>query len=182
MIDPVVSNKSDRPGSELDDFMGLVDRYETRITSVVWRFLDDPRDAEEAVQDTFLQAWRHRDEFRSDAAVFSWLYRIATNTALMKLRRRRLHTVGLDELSTRDSSQLAADPLADHPERLNTINNVRLALAELPDHYRVVVILRDVEGHSNAETANLLGLPITTVKAQLHRARSALRNQLHPNQ
>lgn len=162
---------------ELDDFLAVVDRYEQRVAAVAARFLDDPRDVEEAVQDTFVQAWRHRDEFRSDAAVFTWLYRIATNSALMRLRRRRHTTVSLDHVAP---AELADDPLAERPDQLAVIDEVRAALAELPEHHRLAVLLRDVEGWSNAEAAELLGLPVTTVKAHLHRGRAALRRRLGP--
>jgi RNA polymerase sigma-70 factor, ECF subfamily len=168
------------PVSELDDFLVLVQRYEHRLRSVVARLLDDPRDIDEAVQDTFVQAWCHRSEFRSEAAVFTWLYRIATNVALMRLRRRHHATVALDDLDPAQQAALSTDPLADHPDHLTRIAEVRAAIAELPEHYRIVVILRDVEGHSNAEVATLLGLAVTTVKAHLHRGRSALRCRLHP--
>lgn len=187
--DPVTDGKSSDPGwrrpdtngrSELDDFLDLVDRYENRLRSVVARLLDDPRDIDEAVQDTFVQAWRHRSAFRSDSAVFTWLYRIATNTALMRLRRRRIDTRPVDDLPRRDDQALAVDPLEGHAERIDRIDEVRSALAELPEHHRIVVMLRDVEGHTNAEVAELLGLPVTTIKAHLHRGRRHLRRLLNP--
>ncbi len=168
------------PIPDRDTFLELVRVHEGRIGSVVSRFLDDPRDIEEAVQDTFLQAWRHRDQFRNEAAVYTWLYRIATNTALMRLRRRRVHAVGLDRLSGREQVVLAYDPTDDLPASMDTATEVRRALAALPDHHRTIVILRDIEGLSNAEAGDLLGLPVSTVKAQLHRARAALRRSLSP--
>lgn len=167
-----------RPDEALTDFLAVVDQHEQRIASVIARFLDDPRDIEEAVQDTFVQAWRHRAEFRGDAAVFTWLYRIATNTALMRLRRKRLGTVALHEVGGKDLAPLSHDPLDRHADRLAMADRIRSALADLPDHYRIAVLLRDVEGLSNGEVADLLGLPLTTVKAHLHRGRAALRTAL----
>ena len=181
MNDPTEAPRAATLHPELADYLALVDRYEHRVAAVVGRLLDDPRDIEEAVQDTFVQAWRHRERFRSDAAVFTWLYRIATNTALMRLRRQRPTTVDLDGLGPTDAAALSDDPLADHPDRLDTIARVRSALARIPDHYRIVVFLRDVEGYSNAEVAESLGLPVTTVKAHLHRGRAVLRRDLHPS-
>ncbi|MEZ5411067.1 MAG: sigma-70 family RNA polymerase sigma factor [Acidimicrobiales bacterium] len=166
--------------AELDDFLMMVERYQRPVASVVARFLDDPRDVEEAVQDTFVQAWRNRDAFRAEAAVFTWLYRIATNTALMRLRRRSHPTVSLDLPPAAGEPALADDPLADEAERLTRISDVRAALAELPEQQRLVVILRDVDGYGNNEVADLLGLPVTTVKALLHRGRTRLRRRLHP--
>ncbi len=178
--DPPRHHKPEDPSNELQDFGALVQRYEYRVRTVVARFLDDDRDIDEAVQDMFVQAWRHRSEFRSEAAVFTWLYRIASNAALMRLRRHHHPTVTYDDLDPTDHLVLSHDPLDDHSEHLALVDEVRTALAELPEHHRIVVILRDVEGHSNAEVANLLGLPVTTVKAQLHRGRAALRLRLHP--
>lgn len=179
MIDPPRPEPGDR--QELAEFMELVSRHESGVAGVVSRFLDDPRDIEEAVQDTFVQAWRHRQQFRHEAAVFTWLYRIATNTALMRLRRRRLVSLPIDELSGADQQQASHDPLDTHPDQLDEVARVRAALAQLPEHHRLVVLLRDVEGFSNAEVAAQLGLTVTTVKAQLHRGRTALRQALHPN-
>lgn len=143
-----------------------------RLEVVVGRLLPDRRDAEEAVQDTYVQAWRHRDRFRAEAAVSTWLHRIATNTALMRLRRHRPPLVGLDELDP------AHDPLADRADQLCRTERVGSALAALPAHHRRAVVLRDLLGLSNAEAAETLGLPVTTVKAHLHRGRVALRRSL----
>ena len=166
--------------ADLADYAVLVTHYERRIAAVIARLLDDPRDVEEAVQDTFVQAWRHRADFRSEAAVYTWLYRIATNAALMRLRRRRHTTVSFDIAAAVDPTAFANDALTHHADRLTEIDEVRDALADLPEHYRLVVLLRDVDGLSNSEIALRLGLPITTVKAHLHRGRAALRRALNP--
>jgi RNA polymerase sigma-70 factor (ECF subfamily) len=183
MIDPPDPPRSRTPPRErpddLTDLLAVVDQHGQRVASVVGRFLDDARDIEEAVQDTFVQAWRHREDFRADSAVFTWLYRIATNNALMRLRRRQLASVPIDDVTGSDVGRLSSDPLAEHPDTMVTIDRVRRALARLPEHHRIVVILRDVEGLSNAETAEILGLPVTTVKAYLHRGRARLRRSLH---
>jgi RNA polymerase sigma-70 factor, ECF subfamily len=180
VIDPPATDISHSSADDLEDFLAIVERYERRLSAVIARLLDDPRDVEEALQDCFVQAWRHRGDFRSEAAVFTWLYRIATNTALMRLRRRRAQTVAIDDLSAIESQSLSDDPLEGHPELLVLVARVRDALGELSEHQRIIVLLRDVEGLSNAETAAALGLPITTVKAHLHRGRAALRRRLHP--
>src|SRR5579859_5962603 len=82
---------------DVEAFAELVRRYERRVRSVLFRLLDDARDVEEAAQDVFVQAWRHLDSFRSDAAVFTWLYRIAVNEALQRKRRHRLQTTEMEE-------------------------------------------------------------------------------------
>lgn len=180
MTDPPAPAPPPTPRAELDNFLLLVERYQRPVTSVVSRFLDDPRDIEEAVQDTFVQAWRHRETFRAEAAVFTWLYRIATNNALMRLRRRAHPAIGLGSPATAGEPALADDPLAGEAERLSRVDEVRAALAALPDQQRLVVILRDVDGYTNAEVADRLGLPVTTVKALLHRGRTQLRRRLNP--
>lgn len=181
VTDPSSAEPTPMPrAAELDDFLALVDRYQQPIAQVVARLLDDQRDIEEAVQDTFVQAWRHRDAFRAEAAVFTWLYRIATNVALMRLRRRAHSTVSLDQLSIAGDRALADDGMAQQAERLTRIDDVRTALAALPEQQRLVVMLRDVEGYGNTEVADLLGVPVTTVKALLHRGRAQLRRRLHP--
>ena len=127
-----------------------------------------------------MQAWRNLDTFRGDAQVFTWLYRIATNTALMRLRRRRHRTVPLDEL--RDTAALnGADGAGEWVARLDVVDLVRSALASLPAEQRAVVVLRDVEGFSNDEVADILGVALAAVKTRLHRGRAKLRARLHPS-
>ena len=165
---------------EIADFAAFVEEFEPRIAALLSRMLDDPRDVEEATQDTFVQAWRNLDTFRGDAQVFTWLYRIATNTALMRLRRRRHRTVPLDEL--RDTAPLnGADGAGEWVSRLDLVDSVRSALASLPAEQRVVVVLRDVEGFSNDEVAAILGVAVPAVKTRLHRGRTRLRARLHPS-
>ncbi|MGF1600273.1 MAG: RNA polymerase sigma factor [Acidimicrobiales bacterium] len=172
MIDP-----PDPARTSSEEFDLLVRTHHRRVAGVVARLLDDPRDIEEVVQDTFVQAWRHRDRFREEAAVFTWLYRIATNAALMRLRRRRPITVSIDEL---DAAGLGSDdPIARAGDRIDDRAVIRDALAELSDHQRVIVLLRDGEGLSNQEVADTLGMPLAAVKAHLHRGRHALRRRLH---
>ena len=77
-------------GGEVEAFAELVRRHEHRVRAVLYRLLDDERDVEEATQDSFVQAWRNLDRFRGEAAVFTWLYRIAVNEALGRLRRKRV--------------------------------------------------------------------------------------------
>ncbi|MEX2031678.1 MAG: sigma-70 family RNA polymerase sigma factor [Dehalococcoidia bacterium] len=176
---PVVDVLTRRSGWDTVAFAEFVTEFEPRIAAVLSRMLDDPRDAAQATQDTFVQAWRNLDGFRGDAAVFTWLYRIATNTALMRLRRRRHHTVNIDEL--RDTAEPNGTDLAGEVvSRLQVIDAVRTALALLPPDQRVVVALRDIEGFSNDEVADVLDVAVSTVKTRLHRGRARLRSRLHP--
>ncbi len=164
---------------DLDSFAELVRRYEHRVRAVLFRLLDDDRDVEEATQDTFLQAWRNLDRFRGDAAVFTWLYRIAVNEALARLRRKRVQTTDIDELA--ETAPLAADP-AHEPEPAAEAAELHGFLAvcirRLPPDYRAPLVLRDVIGLSNQEVADVLELSVAAAKSRIHRARMQVRAEL----
>jgi RNA polymerase sigma-70 factor (ECF subfamily) len=164
---------------DVDAFAEFVRRYEHRVRGVLFRLLDDDRDVEEATQDAFVQAWRNLHRFRGDAAVFTWLYRIAVNEALARLRRKRLATTDIDDLG--ESVRLAADP-SDEPQRAAEGEELRSFLAEciraLPLEYRAPLVLRDVVGLSNQEVADVLELSVPAAKSRIHRARMQIREAL----
>lgn len=153
---------------DVEAFGELVRRYEHRVGAVLYRLLDDPRDVEEAVQDVFVQAWRSLDRFRGEAALFTWLYRIAVNEALMRRRRR----------------QPALEPLEEEPDTAHDEPDAELRaflvtrLRALPFEYRAPLVLRDVEGLSNQEVADVLGLSLAAAKSRIHRARMQIRTEL----
>src|SRR5919108_489990 len=144
---------------DVEAFADFVRLLERRVRGLLGRLLDDDRDVDEAAQDTFVQAWRHLDRYRGDAAPFTWLYRIAVNEALQRTRRKRLDTQPLedDKLEDRDapgqSGPLPPDLAAENHE-------VREFLAErlsaLPPALRIPVVLRDVEEWSNQEIADAI--------------------------
>jgi RNA polymerase sigma-70 factor, ECF subfamily len=146
------------------------------------------QDAEEAVQDAFWTAIRKIDTFRADAALGSWICRITANAALQRRRRvtRRRHDISLDEiLPAFHENGRYADPIVDWSTELDDRavqselqNALTLALQELPDHYRAVTILHDVEGLSMAELADYLDITVPTAKTRAHRARLLLRRRL----
>ncbi|HET7856750.1 MAG TPA: sigma-70 family RNA polymerase sigma factor [Gaiellaceae bacterium] len=152
---------------DLDAFGELVRAYERRVASVLYRLLDDPRDVEEATQDVFVQAWRNLPRFRGDAQLFTWLYRIAVNEALMRGRRKQPDVQELDE-------RLAAAPDPDPGVRDLLVR----ALAALPFEYRAAVVLRDVEGLTNAEVAEALDISVPAAKSRIHRGRMQVRDAL----
>jgi RNA polymerase sigma-70 factor, ECF subfamily len=164
---------------DVDAFAEFVGRYEHRVRSVLFRLLDDDRDVEEATQDCFVQAWRNLDRFRGDAAPFTWLYRIAVNEALMRLRRKRLPTTDIDE----ELERIAADPEpAQEPHRAAESGELEQFLAarirELEPEYRAPLVLRDVIGLSNQEVADILELSLPAAKSRIHRARMRIREEL----
>jgi RNA polymerase sigma-70 factor, ECF subfamily len=164
---------------DVDAYAELVRTYERRVRGVLARLLDDDRDVEEALQDAFVQAWRSLDRFRGDAAVFTWLYRIAVNEALARLRRKRLQTTPVEEAPER---LLVADDPAVQPEAAAEGAELQRFLAAriraLEPEYRVPLVLRDVAGLSNQEVADVLELSLPAAKSRIHRARMQIRAEL----
>lgn len=155
---------------DLEAFAQLMRTFEQRIRTVLYRLLDDSRDVEEAVQDTFVQAWRHLDRFRGDAAPYTWLYRIAVTEALMRRRRKTLPTSELQEPLVADGG----DAFAAADARTFLVERLR----DLPDDYRTAVVLRDVEGLTNEEVAQVLEISLAAAKSRVHRGRMQLREEL----
>jgi RNA polymerase sigma-70 factor (ECF subfamily) len=169
-------------------FEQLLDRYEDKIFRLAYRFVRNETEAKEILQDTFLSIWRKLDTFKGDAQFSSWLYRVAANAALMRLRAQKRHPeVSTEELpidfldnyghlpaggenwAKRPDDELQSEELRRH---------IQAAVDELPEIYRTVFLIRDVEGLSTEETAEVLQISIPTVKTRLHRARLALRETI----
>ncbi|HSZ83933.1 MAG TPA: sigma-70 family RNA polymerase sigma factor [Polyangia bacterium] len=169
-------------------FETLLGRYEDKVYRLAFRIVRNETDAKEILQETFVSIWRKLDTFKGDSQFGSWVYRIATNAALMRLRSQRRHPeVSTEELpigyldnygqpmpagenwSKRPDDQLQSSELRTH---------IQTAVDALPDIYRTVFIVRDVEGLSTEETAAALGISVPTVKTRLHRARIALRDAI----
>jgi RNA polymerase sigma-70 factor (ECF subfamily) len=171
-------------GGDFDAFSQLVSRLQCHVFAAARRITGREQDAEDVTQQTFLSVLEHLDGFRGESSVATWVSRIATNHALKVLRkRRRLPTSSLDD--DRFKNLPHPEYIAswrDTPEALAERAEVRYlldeALAELDEKYRVVFVLRDVEGLSVRETAEALGLTETAVKVRLLRARLQLRERL----
>ena len=161
------------------------------MRAVALRLLQNPDDADDAVQEAFLSAYRNFSSFRGDAKLTTWLHRIVVNVALGRLRRRKRRA---DAAERSDITDLlprfldngyptrtpepwtqTAEALA---ERAEIREQVRRSIDKLPENYRTVLILRDLEELDTAESARLLEISPGTVKVRLHRARQALRNLL----
>jgi RNA polymerase sigma-70 factor (ECF subfamily) len=165
-------------------FEALVRGHGGRLLSVARRLLGSNEDAEDAVQETFIKAFKAIHTFEERSQLHTWLHRIVVTTSLMKLReRRRRPQASIDELLpsfTTDGHQTTecgewSDALL---ERKETASIVRQAIEMLPEQYRAVLVLRDIEERDTAETAAILGASATVVKVRLHRARQALRTLL----
>jgi len=164
---------------DLVAFEQLVAEYGDRVYGIALRVTGSPADAEEVMQDAFLLAYRSWSAFRGESAPTTWLYRIAVNAALMKVRSRPQ----VELLTERDQGVEVADWTADAAQavlRGELRQQLEQGITRLPEELRVVLILRDVEGLSTAETAAALGDDVTeaAVKSRLHRARVLLRGYL----
>lgn len=165
-------------------FEELVRRYEQKVYNITYRLLGNEEDATEALQDTFLRAYRSISRFKFKSSFYTWLYRIATNVSLTKLRRRKTQeTVSLDEpIKNTDDLKYDIPDSRSTPEQAFEQKRLRErlqeAIAKLPEEYRTVVVMRDLEGLSNEEVSATLGITVPAVKSRLHRGRMALREQL----
>ncbi len=168
-----------------DAFAELVHRHEHRVYSLALGMLHNPADAEDVLQETFISALRGLSTFRGDASFATWLYRIAYNATLMKLRKES-PAFSLDETIEGDENNMpreltdwSHDPV-DAALNAETRAVMDDAIAALPPAARAVFIMRDVDGLSTEETAAALGISVEAVKVRLHRARLALREHLAP--
>jgi RNA polymerase sigma-70 factor (ECF subfamily) len=163
-------------------FGELVRRYQDRLYNTVIRVLNNTEDARDVVQEAFLSAYQSLGSFKGEAQFFTWLYRIAVNTAISHKRKQR---VGLS-LETARSEDAAIEPIdpseASQPsqvlERKEEEYRIQQALNRLSPEHRAVLILKDIEGQKYETMAAILEVPIGTIRSRLHRARSELREVL----
>ncbi len=170
---------------DMDAFSALVKQYDRRVFRMAKQITQNDDDAEDVLQETFLKAYTHLDDFQGNSKFYTWLVRIAVNEALMKLRKRRSdRTVPLDEpIDTGEDEMVREIAVWDeNPEdtysREELANILDEAVQSLKPAYRTVFILRDIEELSIEETAEALKLSISAVKSRLLRARLQLREKL----
>jgi len=167
----------------MDDqqFAEIVTKHGDFAYNVAYRMMGNVDDAEEVVQDAFVSAYRSRDRFRGDAQVTTWLYRIVVNAALMRLRKRsHQNEIATDPLEV--YRQVDSKAWADAPDKAALNNELKehlqTAIDGLPEDLKSAVVLRDVQGLTNEEAADVLEISVSALKARLHRGRVALRNTL----
>jgi RNA polymerase sigma-70 factor (ECF subfamily) len=176
-------------GGDMSAFEELVGRHEDKVYGLALRMTRSEADAAEITQDTFLSAYQHLAEFRGEAAFGSWVHRIAANNALMRLRRQRvLDIVSDDQLEGPEFTErgsLAEAPETDWSRRADDKildeelgRAIQAATDALPEGYREVFLLKDVEGLSYEEISEMVGISVPAVKSRLHRARLALREAI----
>jgi RNA polymerase sigma-70 factor (ECF subfamily) len=166
-------------------FDELVRRYQDRLYNTVYRLVDNAEDAQDVVQDAFLNAYQSLDSFKGDSLFFTWLYRIAINTAI-SLKRKQKVTLSIDgrngesRVEPLDVSEFSrpghALEMAEQEQR------VHKALGQLSLEHRTVLILKDMDGKKYDEMAQILGVPIGTIRSRLHRARAELRELLEKDE
>ena len=168
-----------------DAFGELVVRYQDRLFNSVVRILDNPVDAADAVQDAFINAYVSLGSFKGDAEFFTWLYRIAFNTAV-SLKRRRKQLVSLESGRDGESSIDPADTSEEtRPglalQRSEDESLLQAGLNRLSADHRAVLVLKDIDGLKYEEIAEIVGVPIGTVRSRIHRARLELKEFLEPD-
>ena len=169
-----------------DAFAMLVRRYEPKLRAYVGGIVSVEEEARDLVQETFIRAWRHLEQYDARFRFSTWLFRIAHNVAIDHLRRRRQPTVSLELGEDDEGGDLRMDPADARRGPLGDLANRELAgalareIERLPESYRELVTLRHLVGLSYNEIADLKGLPLGTVKNKLFRAHSVLREVLGP--
>jgi RNA polymerase sigma-70 factor (ECF subfamily) len=151
-------------------FDALVTRYQQRVYAVALRMCGDPEDARDATQNALISALRNLRSFRAEAKLSTWLHRLAVNASLDVIRRRR-PSASLEELSDRRSEGTSPEESAVTADRARSVHR---ALAALSPEHRAVVVLHDLQQQDYAEVAEILDIPVGTVKSRIHRARIEL--------
>jgi RNA polymerase sigma-70 factor (ECF subfamily) len=164
----------------------LINKYQHRIISLVGRYVSDPAEAMDVSQEAFIKAYRAIDRFRGDSAFYTWLYRIAINTAKNWLvaRKRRPPSTDIDatdaeqyDIDSRLKEQGTPENELLREEIKSTVFN---AIADLPDDLRTAIMLRELEGMSYEDIAVTMDCPIGTVRSRIFRAREAIDEKLRP--
>ena len=164
-------------------FATLFQQHKSRVYSVCLLMTKDVAEAEDLTQEAFLQVFRTVGSFRGEAAFSTWLYRVAVNTVLMKLRRRKSPpTVSLDEPVNPESPSLRRDFGRNDPDLTGLVDRITLkrAIQELPEGCRTIFALHEVQGYQHHEIAKLLDCSIGNSKSQLHKAKLKMRALLFP--
>ena len=168
-------------------FQELVQRYELKLYNFGLRVCGDIPDAEDLVQDTLLNVFRYLKDFRYETKFKNWLYKIATSTCIKRRRKSKFapdKELSQEEFIPKNDTQIPGEvpdwarmPL-DQLLNEELSNVIKEAILTLPEKYRLVFVLRDLEGFSTAETAQILNLKLSNIKVRLHRARLYMRDKL----
>lgn len=179
-------------GGDMSAFELLMDRYEDRVFNLAQRMVGHHQEAQDITQEVFLRALEHIGTFRQQAQLYTWLFRIAVNLSISRRRRgQRVRFVSLDaatggkpeddgEVLSRQLPNTRSEQPQDAALRNERTEQVVAAIDKLDDEFRAVLVLKDIEGFDYQEIADILELPLGTVKSRLHRARVDLKERLKP--
>ncbi len=169
-------------------FNEIVSRYKNRIYTMALRITRNPSDAEDVMQEVYLTLIDKLDSFREESKFSSWLYRIVANASYMHLRKNNKYNnnLSLDEYAPYDEEGklrgVKDKDWSSRPDNVlfskESLEIIEKAVEELPEKYRLVIVLRDIEGFSNFEVAEMLNLSVPSFKSRLHRARLYLRDKI----
>ena len=163
-------------------FNQIVLRYKDRLLNFIYRFMNDIDKAEDLVQDTFLKLYTHKHSYKEIAKFSTWLYTIAGNLAKTELRKiKRRKTFSVTDLSYHDKEFIISDVDTGPDEDIisrNLEKNIQSALNELPNEFRTVIILRDIQELSYEEISSIIGVPLGTIKSRINRGRLKLQKLL----
>ena len=190
MRDPSASHEArERAGAAEVDFNALLDRYHKKIFNVLLRMTGDFHEAADLTQDVFVQAYRGLPDFRGESKIYTWLYRIAINRAKNRMKQisrgSSVVTSSLDDpIDAEDGLTRDVPDQSCVPERMLERRELQAVVSEeinrLPPDFRFVIILRDIEGLSYRDMADVIGISLEAVKSRLFRARTLLRERLRP--
>ena len=174
-------------------FTILVKRYQDRVYNLIYRYVGNVEDALDLTQETFIKAFVKLGEFRGNSKFYTWLYRIAVNACIDFRRRERISIVHWDDIKPNEFDRLDMDESMNSVDVVGEDNNpemhmlkselkqiVREAISALPEHLRIVLILREYEDLSYEEIASIVGCRVGTVKSRLFQAREMLKRKLSP--
>jgi RNA polymerase sigma-70 factor (ECF subfamily) len=162
-------------------FEELIERYRSRVFRLAVQFMRNQDDAQEVLQEVFFTVYQKLGQFEGKSAFSTWLYRVAVNTSLMRIRGRdKTELVSISEIAD-DSLPGDREGAVGPDDRIMTeqaLARIEQAMIPLPEEYKTILILRDIESFSNEETAEIMNLTVAAVKSRLHRARGFLRGKL----
>ncbi|MDE3180738.1 MAG: sigma-70 family RNA polymerase sigma factor [Acidobacteriota bacterium] len=163
-----------------DAFAALFELHKRRVYSLCLRMTGDTAEAEDLTQEAFLQLFRKISTFRGESAFSTWLHRLVVNVVLMRLRKKGIQKVSLDEVDDSQEQPVKREYGEDDRRLLGSIDRIALnsAIEALPEGYKAVFVLHDVEGYEHNEIARIMNCSVGNSKSQLHKARLKLREAL----
>lgn len=164
-------------GGNMMAFEEIYQRHHRRVYSICLRMLQNATEAEDLTQDVFIQLYRKIGSFRGDSAFTTWLHRLTVNQVLMHFRKRN---VKFEKTTEEGDTPVQIVGGTENPRKMPVVDKIAIenAISQLPDGYRNVFVLHDVEGYEHEEVAKILGCSVGTSKSQLHKARLKLRKLL----